>query len=100
MLIALVAHPSGLCEFSPDPNKRRAAWGRVRGNITTIRTWALRILPKTPSLQRYDIVDNRDIADAMKKLEDSEKGQISHVLVTFGDSAKSPRSNPTNPQVH
>ncbi|HEY6351564.1 MAG TPA: site-specific integrase [Candidatus Angelobacter sp.] len=56
---------------------------------------------KTRSVfQRYDIVDNRDIADAMKKLEDSEKGQIGHVLVTFGDSAKPHRSNPANPQVH
>jgi hypothetical protein len=47
-------------------------------------------------LQRYDIVDNRDIADAMETLEDSERGQISHVLVTFGDSAKSDRSNPAS----
>lgn len=42
---------------------------------------------KTRSVfQRYDIVDNRDIADAMKKLEQNEKSQISHVLVTFNDS--------------
>jgi hypothetical protein len=40
---------------------------------------------KTSSVfQRYDIVDNRDIADAVRKLEQSEQNQISHVLVTFG----------------
>ena len=60
---------------------------------------------KTRSVfQRYDIVDNRDIADAMRKLEDSEKshkkGKISHVLVTFGDSPESQGSDSTNPQVH
>jgi integrase len=39
---------------------------------------------KTRSVfQRYDIVDNRDIADAMKKLELSEKSKIGHELVTF-----------------
>ena len=46
---------------------------------------------KTRSVfQRYDIVDNRDIADAMKKLEQSEKPkpeQKGHVLVTFDNSA-------------
>lgn len=45
---------------------------------------------KTRSVfQRYDIVDNRDIADAMKKLEQSEKSRIGHVLVTFDDSVAS-----------
>jgi integrase len=63
---------------------------------------------KTRSVfQRYDIVDNRDIADAMKKLElsetlkaeQSEKSQIGHVLVTFDNSedADSPASK--TPQV-
>ena len=44
---------------------------------------------KTRSVfQRYDIVDNRDIAEAMRKLEHSEKTQFGHVSVTFGNSAE------------
>lgn len=52
--------------------------------------------------QRYDIVDNRDIADAMKKLEQSEKPkpeQIGHVLVTFDNSVDAEPSTPQSSQV-
>ena len=50
---------------------------------------------KTRSVfQRYDIVDNRDIADAMKKLEQSEQSRIGHVLVTFDDSVASEMPKP------
>jgi integrase len=55
---------------------------------------------KTRSVfQRYDIIDNRDIADAMKKLEQSEKPKIGHVLVTFGNSAQTKSSTTKSPQV-
>ena len=58
---------------------------------------------KTRSVfQRYDIVDNRDIADAMKKLEQSEKPkpeQIGHVLVTFDNSDDAEPSASQSPQV-
>ncbi len=60
---------------------------------------------KTRSVfQRYDIVDNRDIADAMKRLEDSEKNQkqsqIGHELVTSSGSEKPRNPHSTTNQIN
>jgi len=56
---------------------------------------------KTRSVfQRYDIVDNRDIADAMKKLEQSEKSKIGHVLVTSRDFHSKYVRKPSVPPVN
>ena len=50
--------------------------------------------------QRYDIVDNRDITDAVRKLEQNEQKQTSHVLVTFGKSETANAANPTSKPVN
>lgn len=70
-------------------NLRRAGVGE--SVIMRIGGWKTRSV-----FQRYDIVDNRDIADAVRKLEQSEQNQISHVLVTFGKSETTNATNPTS----
>jgi len=52
------------------------------------------------SIPEIDIVDNRDIADAMKKLEQSEKSKIGHVLVTLRDSHSNDVRKPPTPPVN
>ena len=74
-------------------NLRRADVGK--SVIMRIGGWKTRSV-----FQRYDIVDNRDIADAVRKLEQNEQKQTSHVLVTFGKSETANAANPTSKPVN